>query len=399
MINPSSYGWVEKFFTENQKDTALQVSVEDFYIQTRNSGFIMGHPISFPYFNNILTTNWLPTDYSKLGLLVALYNFFQIQINTNKKQLFLNESVAFYKKIHPKNAGLLEKVLINDPFSNKLEKNINARIQTNNNIISKNFSHILTNALLFVDILAFEKYLNSNLENPKKYIKKIEEVIVSIVTLALNSKVKKSKYDDLVYKLFHSSLRYSKFNEAINSSENIDFSFVTSQLEQLYLFDIAVMTMWNDGVLEKYEQEFLLKIAQKLQLPEHYVTQSISNISYFLEANKSKLPYFNYSNPVKHFYDQTTNSVQVLISKNKTRLLIELAQSKELIKLLSQSTHRELNPAEKKKVKKQMLDICKAIPSLTIFLLPGGSLLLPLLIKFIPQLLPSAFNENLNSLE
>ena len=47
------------------------------------------------------------------------------------------------------------------------------------------------------------------------------------------------------------------------------------------------------------------------------------------------------------------------------------------------------------KVKKQLLDICKSVPSLTIFLLPGGSLLLPLLIKFIPQILPSAFNENL----
>ena len=51
---------------------------------------------------------------------------------------------------------------------------------------------------------------------------------------------------------------------------------------------------------------------------------------------------------------------------------------------------------EKKKVKKQLLDICKSVPSLTIFLLPGGGLLLPILIKFIPQLLPSAFNENLN---
>jgi hypothetical protein len=29
-------------------------------------------------------------------------------------------------------------------------------------------------------------------------------------------------------------------------------------------------------------------------------------------------------------------------------------------------------------------------------LLPGGSLLLPILIKFIPKLLPSAFNENLD---
>jgi hypothetical protein len=73
----------------------------------------------------------------------------------------------------------------------------------------------------------------------------------------------------------------------------------------------------------------------------------------------------------------------------------ELIESKELMYLLAQSTRRDLEKDEKKKVKKQLLDICKSIPSLTIFLLPGGGLLLPLLIKFIPQLLPSSFNENL----
>jgi hypothetical protein len=76
-------------------------------------------------------------------------------------------------------------------------------------------------------------------------------------------------------------------------------------------------------------------------------------------------------------------------------LLKELSESKELVKLLGKSTQNELSFEEKKKVKKQLLDICKSIPSLTIFLLPGGGLLLPILIKFIPQLLPSAFNENL----
>ena len=64
------------------------------------------------------------------------------------------------------------------------------------------------------------------------------------------------------------------------------------------------------------------------------------------------------------------------------------------MQLLAKSTHKELDKEEKRKIKTQLLDICKTVPSLTIFLLPGGSLLLPILIKFIPQLLPSSFNEN-----
>jgi len=86
--------------------------------------------------------------------------------------------------------------------------------------------------------------------------------------------------------------------------------------------------------------------------------------------------------------------VKLLILRNKNRLVNELSQSKELVLLLSKSTYTDLNTEEKNKVKEQLLDVCKTIPSLTIFLLPGGSLLLPLLVKFIPQLLPSAFNDN-----
>jgi hypothetical protein len=82
------------------------------------------------------------------------------------------------------------------------------------------------------------------------------------------------------------------------------------------------------------------------------------------------------------------------VHRNKKRIIKELVESKELMVLLTHATKRELTSTEKKKMKKQLLDVCKSIPALTIFLLPGGGLLLPLLVKFIPQLLPSAFNEN-----
>jgi hypothetical protein len=69
------------------------------------------------------------------------------------------------------------------------------------------------------------------------------------------------------------------------------------------------------------------------------------------------------------------------------------------MQLLYSSSYRELNSLEKKKVKAQLLDIFKTIPSLTIFALPGGTLLLPIIIKLIPTILPSAFNENLKEPE
>ena len=216
------------------------------------------------------------------------------------------------------------------------------------------------------------------------------------MTIALKVKSKKSQYDDLLIKLFEASIRYSKFNKvAVQSLETIQFNSFTNDLEKYYLIDIAGMALWSDEKIENDEIYFLHSLAEILSVPDQFVNESVACTHLFISTNKKEIPYFNYSNPVKHFYDQTTQSVVTLISRNKNRLIKEIVQSKELMVLLTYSTLRDLDEKEKKKVKKQLLEICKTIPSLAIFLLPGGSLLLPILIKFIPQLLPSAFNENL----
>jgi hypothetical protein len=249
---------------------------------------------------------------------------------------------------------------------------------------------------LFIDVLAFRQYLvHGNI--PEKYFKKIEETIVNIVTLALKIKSNKTKYDDLLIKLFEASIRYSKFSTNSNLSiETLQLDYFSNELEKKYLIDIAGMALWNDGILENDEAYFLYQLSEAFSIPNEFVEQSIVLTNNFIVKHKKEIPYFNYSNPAKHFYDQTTQSVVTLIGRNKTRLVKEIVKSKELMVLLAYSTSRDLDEKEKKKIKRQLLDICKTIPSLTIFLLPGGSLLLPILIKFIPTLLPSAFNENLN---
>lgn len=90
----------------------------------------------------------------------------------------------------------------------------------------------------------------------------------------------------------------------------------------------------------------------------------------------------------------TKEEVKQLLLRNKRSLYQELSQSKEAMQLIKKSTKTKLNEQEKEKIKIQLLDICKSIPALTVFLLPGGSLLLPIIIKLIPDILPSAFRDN-----
>lgn len=397
MINASANGWIDKFFAEQKPILLPVVGYSDlFYKKIRETGFVYGHIVSFDTTHPINSKGWTSEEISKVALLNTLYSVFGMVTHESDPKIFIEKAVFFYKEMHPEGFNLLKKMLPGGSLSQELEKMIGERVQTNDNIISKNFSHILTNALLFEDVLAFRQYLTNGII-PHNYLKKLEETIVSIVSLALKTKSNPSKYDELLTKLFEASVRFTKFSKInVANLEALELDYFSHDLEKYYLIDMAGMALWNDENMEKDEASFLYHLAKLMHVSKDFVAESITTTDHFIQKHKKEIPYFNYSNPVKHFYDQATQTVVVLITRNKNRLMKEISQSGELMVLLAHSAKRDLDEKEKKKVKKQLLEICKTIPSLTIFLLPGGSLLLPILIKFIPKMLPSAFNENLD---
>ena len=386
MINPSIPGWIAKYFVELKSKISLN---EIFYYDNlRATGFLFGNII-----NETLESELLVGELTKVEFLKALQGIYFLNKKTNEN--FIESCNSFFEVLNPSRFNILDKILPKNSDSLALEKNIENRIFSNENIISKNFSNLEINAFLFIDVLAYQKYLlNGKLS--ENYLKKLEEAVISIVTLALKSKANKNANDDLIIKFFENSIRYIKLSDiVILNLEELKLEYFTENFEKKYLVDLACLIFWTDKKMESSEVYFLHKLSEILLLDEGYVYESITETNNFISKNILSLPVFNNSNPFKTFYSQTTNKVSTLILRNKKRLIKELVQSKELLVLLALSTKRDLNEDEKTKVKKQLLDICKTIPSLTIFLIPGGSLLLPILIKFIPQLLPSAFNENL----
>lgn len=114
---------------------------------------------------------------------------------------------------------------------------------------------------------------------------------------------------------------------------------------------MAGMALWSDGKIENEEAYFLHKLAQSVTVSDEFVKDSIESTDSFITVHKKDIAYFNYSNPVKHFYDQTTQSVITLITRNKNRLVKEIVQSKELMILLALSTRRDLDEKEKRRSK------------------------------------------------
>ena len=219
----------------------------------------------------------------------------------------------------------------------------------------------------------------------------MESSLETIVLSVLNSKQSKSHYDKSLIRLFEQSLRYQK---RADISYNEALEFVNSELEAQYILDMACMATWTDSTIDPKEYSFLNKLGDELGQNKVTIDGSIDAMSSFFARYKDKIVLLGSKNIVKTFYDNSSKMVFKLLSRNSKRLQKELTESKELMRLISKSTVRELSEHEQKKVQEQLLDIFKTIPSLAIFMLPGGALLLPLVIKFIPKLLPSAFDDN-----
>jgi hypothetical protein len=84
------------------------------------------------------------------------------------------------------------------------------------------------------------------------------------------------------------------------------------------------------------------------------------------------------------------------LRRNLDALVREIRETGELATLLAKAAAgNTLTEDEWRRVRDQLLDVCRTVPSLAVFALPGGALILPLLLKVLPfDLRPSCFRDN-----
>ncbi len=395
-MNPSAKGWIPKFLTiaDKQQHIASSCSSLVFYKKLKSTGFLYGNSSEAITDKPLSHLNLTSSEFTKINLFQSLlFTFFKKNPNKNINNA-IDHIISFYKKTNHNKASFLDKFSIAKKPTDNLEQILADRI-SGTSFFNKKDNSIFTNTLLFVDVLSFIKFLTTT-NDCKIYMENLERDLISLSFFALKSKLDKDNSDEQIIKQIETSSVYLNIQIKETTALSLETLQLTdySDLEKEYLFDISFLAVWNDKKLDQSEHNFLLQLANKLQVSTSLIKENLEYITVFSEKYSKKIKLFEYQNPLNQIYKESTTTVKLLIERNKKRLLLELNESGELVKLLVQSTKRELTKDEKNKVKDQLLDICKTIPSLTIFLIPGGTLLLPILIKFIPSLLPSAFNEN-----
>lgn len=381
MINPSKKGWLPKLLMLFESQPVFCQDWTEWYDLLRKSGLVYGFPVDIHFLKVQTYGEFTTEEKCKILLVFALKNLW----------IWNNSTISFEQSLGNW-LGISDAGKSEQEFWHALEKGLHQKVQTNQDLLSKNFSENITNSLLFIDVLSYGGFLTQNEFHAFKYRQYLEHKIFVQTKRFIESKEKNSELDKKIWKLLKNSTKLLP-NEVVYMEVFFEDGYI-SQLEKLYLLDLECMTALSDKKLDEEELVYLREYIHTWQLTEEELQHSLSTLLIFIQKNESRIPFLQNSNPVKHFYHHTSEYVLSILNKNKERIWKELKDSKTLMKLLVYSTQRDLTKEEKKRMKEEVLDLCKSIPSLAIFILPGGGLLLPILTQWIPNLLPSSFNEN-----
>jgi len=418
-MNLSEKGWLSRYLAyrvanfEESESEALMDSInqltdsESFiYFTLQPTGIFYGFPIRMPGLHNVNDSEWSEPEKMKVLLLeslfyIAVYNSPDALQRKHYIAIYMTELIPELITFYEHMLGLKPTEGVYNPFT-VLEGILDKRLEIRTSFSIDAWTSLFHNSLLAVDIIMFNTWFakveNVRLENVTLLTDRVLRTIACIVASDDMRESEKKAYFKLFVKsanLPHSLTR--EIEDSIDKpfpASSIDLKPIDSWLLRKLVMEIAILTALTDRLITDTEKQALDELGQCLHLSEFDLDISYMAIERILEDSQDKIPFLrNKNNGLQIFTDSLNNRIGLKLKKNKRMLLQELGESKELVYLMAKATYNKLTPEESKKVREQLIDILKTIPAVSIFMIPGGSVLLPVLLRFLPKkyILPSSF--------
>lgn len=393
-MNPSSKDWLYLF--KEQVDIARLKNIGTsnnsekpcLFTAMIKTGLLFGYPSDLlfsVYKNNYL---WNNADKIKIAYTECLFACF-LKNRDQDFEHFVTECIEFFKNTFFDEFDTLL-TSKKEPIAT-LETILDKRIHNITIFSTKHWLNSDYNTIAFVDILKFQIWLNERSAAP------------SIILLLRNCILKAGEINKSSEKASTNIIEYfigtnSNSIEIDIRSYILQFPKSIQDILKKTAFAFLTLTYLADEILDENEQTELYKQAFELQIKQidaHIITLQTEE---FALNNYHQLPYFSKTNSILKLKNTVQYKLHSLVKKNKASIIQELKDSREALELLAKWNTQELNDEEKKKIKSQLTDILKTLPSLAIFMLPGGAIALPILYKIIPEelLKPSAFRNRVN---
>ena len=429
-MNPHKKGWLNIYFENlrnqvfskekfiNFDQSLVIANDEHFYEQIQPTGLLYGHPLKFPFLNINKNHHWNEKARMKILLVESLlYSAFHYNPQNN---LLLETDHGFIDYFHDiikriknfyqeycpillfsgSNSFVKKTNLVLPEYL--LEKRIS--IQGNKNNYWNRFFH---NSLLFLDVIYFGRWINADSQrNTERHLQLEKEnmrfYILKLMAAAANANQVIEEEEKLIFEyfLYSAHLPPEKQKEAreylydglhIKDIEPVE---TDKWILKKYFLELAILTLWSDKSIDEQEKVFLDQLGAKLGFSPLEVEKSLLAIEGFVLNNWEDVHFLHNKHNFLLVKNRFMKHVKHIIDINKDRIIQEINESRELMYLLKEARRRPLDPVEKEKVRQQIMDILKTIPTFVIIALPGTFITLPVLLKLLPKkAFPTAWHD------
>ncbi|MFM7005885.1 MAG: LETM1 domain-containing protein [Flavobacteriales bacterium] len=411
-FSPGSKNWIAKFFDLLDKgifdldDELIHQKEENLtHFISHQTGLIYGTAKSF-IFSNAQEKQKFNTD-EQLQLLLfetLLFTYVRKQQDKVRSEAFIEALIDFYQGYTA--LGLKAKIsrkLTNNPIR-KIEILLASRVGVKSSFLGANYwlKH-LSNAFIFLDVILFRAYLEGD-KTPfsTNYERYASSVLNGLIYAALIDGKVEHKEQQILLHFKASAALPPRLDKMYRERIQIGIPLKVLQQERIdnpllaqITYEFGYLLLSSTHLINREEKQKLQDLGKVLNISEAQMLISEEmSMAFIAQSGPDELLIYKQSTEAGFAYKETSKRWLRIIGRNRDRLVTEIRESKELMALLQKSTKEDLSPEEKEQVKKQFYDILKSMPSLALFLLPGGSLLLPIVMKLVPELIPSAFKIN-----
>jgi len=412
MLSPGSKGWINKYFDlERRNEFSLEFSVpngltrkEYVHFSFLRSGIVFGFPVKRIFANELKDSKW--TQNEKLKVLL-FESFLLIYLMENKDDHFDLEKfkaslLSFYAEHKARGLSKVFGLFLKETPDERLENILTQRLSVKSKLIEGQYwLGYLSNAFVYLDIVLYRNFLKNRKETLSNYNELADNALVAITMAAYSDDIITDQ-EKAMFKVFLSSANLKDSEKKVakerfkHGASLSDFSEIAKSnvLFRRFLIDITALTVFVNEERLPEEIPFFNEMCDFLDVPKKEVHNAMTMIENFVLQNSNQMSLLSSSSSYEKLYGSVSKRWVKVLSRNSDKLALELKESKELVQLIRKSTSEELSKEEKELVKSQFMDIMKSMPALAIFMLPGGALLLPLILKIIPDLVPSAFRDN-----
>jgi hypothetical protein len=305
----------------------------------------------------------------------------------------------FYNNIFPELATSTKTIFGRKKSPLELaERVLDKRIEHASNFGGNFWIYFFHNSLLFLDVFIFAQWIHTNADRIVADFFRYERdelrfSVVKVIAAASHANKDVALEERRLYEYFVEStdLNAERRKEALKifeegfSIEDINLPSENSWILKRFFLEVAILTIWADKKVEQIELDFLKQFCHYLGFSDDDLDNSMISIEGFMLEHWGELEYVQDKQDYHQVSEQFIKRVSKLAEKNKTRLIKKLQENEEANLLMKKASSNELTLEEKEKVRIQLIQVLKSIPTFGILALPQQFLTLPILLKILPK--------------